>query len=604
MVLLLLAAVGAGYSFSRMVDQVRIGSERYDRIIAFKELQSEVSVPSLHVAQLQFAVQELVLSGDEVKPDDLAALSGLERGYERRYEAWATQLAEFAHPELVAALDASHTAAGAYFEALDGPFLSAARAGDRAGMQVAATGTLAQQYALQQATSERVAVVAQEQLDTVERAAAADLVSDRRRMMGAGLVFGLLAVALTLVTLRSTSSRLRRIRHLADKEFPRLVAQAEVAAETGGNAGSHVSPAVRGNDELARTERAIHRVVDTAVDLAGETARLRHTTADLFAYAGRRNYQLLSQSLTRLSALQGPGLDSQRIADLAALRDALTQMRRNAESMLVIAGVASLRQWDAPGPPGQSLQAALAEIEGADRVGCDLDDSVAIVGPAGADLAQLLAELLDNATQFSPPDTAVSVRGRRDGEDYLIAISDDGLGMPAADVAAANELLANSELDLHDSRRFGLSVVARLADRRDFAVTLATRPQGGLEARVRVPAACLKQVNAAPAPSQALVSQAPVSQAPVGLSLAGSPTPAAPAPPAVAVMSVPPGAEPMALPRRIRGARLGALLHEVPTYVGAPEDRSPEAVRDALTALAAGRAAAADRHPDQPGPTP
>lgn len=534
-----------------------------------------------------------------MKPGDLASIARLQRDYEQRYEAWSAQLTELGDPRLQAALVSSHDAAGAYFEALDGPFLSAARDGDRAGMQEIVTGALAQQYALQQATAQRVGVVAQERLDSVERAAAAQLVSDRRLMIAAGLALGLLAVCLTLVTLRSTSSRLRRMRHLADKEFPRLVSRAEFAADGGSQAENHAVPAVRGNDELARTERAFHRVVGSAVDLAGETARLRHTTADLFAYVGRRNHQLLSQSLTRLSAIEDVDPGSAREAHLAELRIALTRMRRNADGMLVVAGVASRRQWDEPVSPSHAMQAALSEIEGAARVDWDLDDSVALVGPVGADLTQVLVELLDNASRFSPPETPVSVRGLRDGDDYLIVISDEGLGMPAADVALANELLASSEVDLHDSRRIGLSIVARLADRRDFAVTLATGPTGGLVARVQLPAASLEQVAAHPVPAlppETLPSETllPESLSPAALSLA-EPPPAA----AVAVLPVPLDVESIALPRRIRGASLDPQLFEVPAYAAAPEPRSPQAARDALTALAAGRAAAADRHPDQ-----
>ena len=598
MTVLLLVTAGAGYLVAGMVDQVRIGSERYDRIIAMKDLQAAVSAPSLQVTQTQLAVQKLALSADEVRPNDLAALSRRERGYEQRYEAWVTQLAEFADPDLQAALDASHAAAGAYFEAVDGAFLSAARAGDREGMQEVASGTLAQQYDLQQASAEKVARLAQVQLDSVERSAAADLVTDRRLMMVAGLLFGFLAVALTLVTLRSMSTRLRRMRHLADKEFPHLVARAEATAEVGGNTGPRAMPAVRGNDEMARTERSLHRVVDTAVDLAAQTARLRHTTADLFSYTGRRNHRLLSQSLNQLSGLEAQRLDPERRADLGDLRNALTRMRRNAEGMLVLAGATSSRHWVEPVLPSHSLTAALAEIEGADQVVWDLDDSVAIVGPAGADLAQLLAELLDNAMRSSP-ESPVSVSGLREGDDYAVVISDEGLGMPAVEVAAANELLAKSEVDFHDSRRMGLSIVARLADRHDFQVTLAARPSGGLVARVRIPAACLKQLGATPAGAPAtlsMVGSGPGSGPGSGLGIASTEVAATPGPLV--------GEDQMALPRRIRGASLDPVLREVPAYVGVPERRSPEAVRDALTALAAGRAAAAGRHPDQPGLIP
>src|SRR5690606_24559058 len=125
-----------------------------------------------------------------------------------------------------------------------------------------------------------------------------------------------------------------------------------------------------------------------------------------------------------------------------------TRMRRNAESLLVLAGVQPPRTWAAPVRVGDVVRAALGEVESYQRVTVRSVEPATVLGAVAADLAHLLAELIENALVFSPPDRPVEISGRRNVAPthtrpggYTIAVADFGLGMSPDDLAAANRRL-------------------------------------------------------------------------------------------------------------------------------------------------------------------
>ena len=126
-----------------------------------------------------------------------------------------------------------------------------------------------------------------------------------------------------------------------------------------------------------------------------------------------------------------------------------------------------------------------------------VDDRIAVSGTAIADLTHLLAELTENAVRFSPPATAVTIRVRPDRRDeggHLLTVEDWGVGMPADDLAEANQLLAHpGDLDLAVAQRLGFHVVARLATRHGIAVSLTATPGSGITAVVVLPASLFTQ---------------------------------------------------------------------------------------------------------------
>ena len=167
-------------------------------------------------------------------------------------------------------------------------------------------------------------------------------------------------------------------------------------------------------------------------------------------------------------------------------------MRRHAESLLVLAGSPPLRTWSRPVPVADVLRAALSEIN-YDRVDIKELEPVEVRGASVSDLAHLLAELLENATAFSPPQTRVRVLGRTDADGYTIVVVDEGIGMSPQELATGNGLINSSEETafLGDSRMLGLGVVGRLAARHGFRVSLTASPVGGVVAWVTLPTSAL-----------------------------------------------------------------------------------------------------------------
>ncbi|HYH29117.1 MAG TPA: ATP-binding protein [Pseudonocardia sp.] len=230
----------------------------------------------------------------------------------------------------------------------------------------------------------------------------------------------------------------------------------------------------------------------------------RRFTSDMLVNLARRNQSMLYRQLDIINQLEEKERDPDTLSDLFTLDHLATRVRRNAESLLVLAGEQPPRTWSAPVPLRDVVRAAIAETEDLDRVVFAIDDRVAVSGQSVADLTHLLAELTENAVRFSPPDTAVTIRARPDRRDdggYLLTIEDWGVGMPPDDLAAANELLAAPrEVDLAVAQRLGFHVVARLAARHGIGVSLGNTPGSGVTAIVALPAALFAAapVDAAP----------------------------------------------------------------------------------------------------------
>ena len=169
---------------------------------------------------------------------------------------------------------------------------------------------------------------------------------------------------------------------------------------------------VNTRDEVADVADALNTVQDSALDLAVEQAVLRRNIADSFVNLGRRNQNLLGRQLDFITELETNETDADTLANLFRLDHLATRMRRNAESLLVLAGIDPPRQWAAPVRLTDVIRAALGEVEDYQRVTVRGVEPATIIGSAAADLAHLLAELIENALVFSPPDQTVDIRGR------------------------------------------------------------------------------------------------------------------------------------------------------------------------------------------------
>ena len=245
---------------------------------------------------------------------------------------------------------------------------------------------------------------------------------------------------------------------------------------------------VDGSDELSELAAAFNSVQQTAVNLASEQARIRHNVAEMFVNLGRRNQGLLNRTLSFISELERTEQDPETLDDLFRLDHLTTRMRRNAESLLVLAGSEPARTWSKPVAVGNVVRAALSEIESYDRVDFHEVEPARVKGNAIADVAHLLAELIENATTFSPPTSRVRLVGERAAEGYVISVIDKGIGLAPVELIEANRRIEQvARLDLAPTKVLGLYVVGRLAARHGIEVKLADAVAGGLAVTVKLP---------------------------------------------------------------------------------------------------------------------
>ncbi|MFJ6997871.1 nitrate- and nitrite sensing domain-containing protein [Streptomyces sp. NPDC003090] len=242
-------------------------------------------------------------------------------------------------------------------------------------------------------------------------------------------------------------------------------------------------------DEIGQVGKALNTLQRAAVEAAVKQADMRRGVSEVFVNLARRNQVLLHRQLTLLDAMERRTEDTEELADLFRLDHLTTRMRRHAEGLVILSGAAPSRQWRRPVQLMDVVRAAVAEVEDYERIEVRRLPRIGVAGPAVADLTHLIAELLENATVFSPPHTAVQVQGERVTNGFTLEIHDRGLGMSAEDLLDANLRLAETpEFELSDTDRLGLFVVSRLARRQHVRVSLQPSPYGGTTAVVFIPA--------------------------------------------------------------------------------------------------------------------
>lgn len=245
-------------------------------------------------------------------------------------------------------------------------------------------------------------------------------------------------------------------------------------------------------DEVGQVGQALNTLQRAAVEAAVKQADLRRGVSEVFVNLARRNQVLLHRQLTLLDTMERRTEDTEELADLFRLDHMTTRMRRHAEGLVILSGAAPSRQWRKPVQLMDVVRAAVAEVEDYERIEVRRLTRLGIVGPAVADITHLIAELLENATVFSPPHTAVQVHGERVANGFTLEIHDRGLGMTPEALLDANLRLAETpEFELSDTDRLGLFVVSRLAQRHNVKVVLQPSPYGGTTAVVFLPVALL-----------------------------------------------------------------------------------------------------------------
>ncbi|MGK3203931.1 nitrate- and nitrite sensing domain-containing protein [Amycolatopsis sp. MEPSY49] len=326
-------------------------------------------------------------------------------------------------------------------------------------------------------------------------ATSAQLVDDASS--GAGLLAVLLFAAMVLAVavvflitrqlLRSLKALRRSALDVAETALPEAVRN----IQEGRAQGTDIVPVpVRTDDEVGEVARAFDKVHHQALRLATEQAAMRTGFGSVFVNLSRRSQSLVQRQLQLIEQLERDEEDADQLATLFQLDHLATRMRRNNENLMVLSGAEPGRRSGKPVGTTDMLRAAVSEIEQYQRVQVQPPPPARIVGYAASDLMRLVAELLDNATAFSAPETSVTVASRL-GEDgsLNVDILDKGIGMNEAEVAEANTRLTEAgSVDLATSRRMGLFVVGRLASRHRIGVSLhGGKDIVGVRATVVVP---------------------------------------------------------------------------------------------------------------------
>ncbi|MEU3790739.1 nitrate- and nitrite sensing domain-containing protein [Streptomyces fructofermentans] len=318
--------------------------------------------------------------------------------------------------------------------------------------------------------------------------------SEQEAIISGALILIVLGVSLVgaFVVARSMIRSLRRLQDTATKvaqeRLPELVKQLSESDPQDVDT-SVESVGVHSKDEIGQVAAAFDDVHREAVRLAAEQALLRGNVNAMFTNLSRRSQGLIQRQLSLISELESREADPDQLSSLFKLDHLATRMRRNGENLLVLAGEEPGRRWTRPVPLVDVLRAAASEVEQYERIELSSVPTTEVAGRVVNDLVHLLAELLENATSFSSPQTKVKVTGHAlpDGR-VLIEIHDTGIGLSPEDLAAINERLASPPtVDVSVSRRMGLFVVGRLSQRHGIRIQLRPSDSGGTTALVMLP---------------------------------------------------------------------------------------------------------------------
>jgi signal transduction histidine kinase len=306
----------------------------------------------------------------------------------------------------------------------------------------------------------------------------------------------ILSVLISLFVASPMIAQLRRLRRgaleVANVRLPDVVERLHRGEPVDLNQ-EHFPVTAATRDEIGQLAEAFATVHEVAVRTAVEQAAMRKSIGDTFLNLARRSQALIHRQLKVIDALERKETDPDELEELFRLDHLATRMRRHAEDLIVLSGSKPARGWRRPVPIKDLIRGAVAEVEDYTRVKVLPVGGGALSGHAVGDVIHMLAELIENATSFSPPHTPVQVTGHEVSNGFAVEIEDRGLGMNPAEFASLNDRLENPPpFDLSTSERLGLFVVGRLAERHGIKVRLRTSPYGGTMAIVLLPGALLR----------------------------------------------------------------------------------------------------------------
>ncbi|GAA3437497.1 sensor histidine kinase [Kutzneria kofuensis] len=315
-------------------------------------------------------------------------------------------------------------------------------------------------------------------------------------LVAIGAIVAAVRVSRNLVD-RTLVTRLARLREealqLAQHRLPDIVRRLREGQAV--NVRSELPDLDYGRDEIGQVADAFNAAQYTAVTAAVTEAQARDGVHNVFLSIAHRNQGLVHRQLKILDTMERGEENPQQLERLFQLDHLATRARRNAENLIILGGELPGRRWRKPVKLVDVLRAAVSETELYHRVQVERGPDVSVVGSAVADTIHLIAELVDNATSFSPPRSQVLVSSTLVARGAVVEVEDQGLGMSEEDRERANRMMANSpEFDamaLKTDSRLGLFVIARLANRLEINVEFRVSPYGGTRAIVLLPSSIL-----------------------------------------------------------------------------------------------------------------
>ncbi len=352
-------------------------------------------------------------------------------------------------------------------------------------------------WASQNARLNEVTTLNSEQVNMFGERAGTIATNSRRSAIAFSVAaaFAVISSALfALMLSRSLSKRLSDIaeqaRRIATEELP-VVLQGLKHPTAEAVTGALPTVKTTSNDELGVMADAFNNVLHTSVRTSLEHSHQRaQTVTAMLVNLGRRNQSLIDRQLKIMDRLEANEEDPDVLESLYEVDHLVTRMRRNAENLLVLSGQKQARTWSKPVSLYDVLRSAAAEVSDLNRVVIgDVPSQLTMSGPFAVDTCHLLAELVENATRYSPKTSLVTLSTSVEDGVVTVAVVDNGVGMNETELEDSNARLANPpEIDELVADRVGFQVVGRLARKIGTRVFLSQNPNGGTVGEVYLPA--------------------------------------------------------------------------------------------------------------------
>lgn len=487
----------------RTLEQVRIGGTQYDEVAESNDLRADILPPPYYIVESYLTAQLMAETTDDATYQDLRLqMAQHEQDYLSAHERWINDVdVDDPNQADIAQLlnDDAYKTATDFYAKVKSDFYPAVELDVRGetteGAHQVLEEVLLPLYLQHRASVVEAVPLVEKQTSTLERDATRSAQRGYSVLLLALVALTLIALVLAAFVVRAIVRPINRLTRAAD-EVARTLEQADLEEE------APPLPPIEldASRELNLAADSFNTLIDTTTDLLDRHARTRRNLGEIFQNLGRRNHGLLTRSLQVITELEQSETDSETLDRLFRLDHLATRMRRNAENLLVLAGSQSARPVERQSTMHDIIRSALSEIEAYTRVDRPELEPVAVKAGAVADVTHLLAELMENATNFSPPDTRVRVLGDFVDDGYAVTVIDEGLGMRDDAIAEANQRIQRlASLDLTPTRTLGLYVVGRLANRHGIRVRLLEGTLRGTVAKVVLPMSLLAEADPTPA---------------------------------------------------------------------------------------------------------